>query len=527
MIGLHTVPILLTHFNSVIFSCTAPTPLSMSRKHSKNTERQLIDIVNSRSNLNKCGECGSDYPTWASWNLGVLLCGRCANLHKKVLSVEGPRGHPVSRVKSLTLETWSDDQIESLRRIGNKKAKQRWNPIRVPFPHSDDDDAQIEQYLREKYILGSFRHGSVDDDADDNFLRYSNDIHHGSGTLTPASGSRSRLSTLTRRLSRQVPRLLHRKLTTFEQGQYLAQIHKIMSYGYTNRDTVAESVILALGDVDFALDILDHDSRVNPTLEELPPDLPRRPVVSATPSTSSAAVSASAPEWWSAPSSGVTATATGVSGVSGVSGVNGGGVAPNATASGPQIYQYTDPVTGQVSYVDLNGQQYLDPSNPQHQQLLMQQTNPQLVAQQTNKQNIMSLYSQPNNFTTNVAVPQGQQQGVQSARPSIGQQSLSQQSIGQQSLGQQNFSQQSLPTGGQNMGQNMAQQGIQNFGQQNFGQQNLGQQTMGQMQPGQTGVQYGQAPMYGQQQVFMQPTVQQQTGFYGQQQYSQPQQYWQ
>ena len=80
------------------------------------------------------------------------------------------------------------------------------------------------------------------------------------------------------------------------------------------------------------------------------------------------------------------------------------------TTGMPQIYQYTDPVTGQISYIDSNGQEYLDPNNPQHQNQLMQMSNPQLIAQQTNKQNILS-YNQPTGQAfTQQQQPQQQQQ---------------------------------------------------------------------------------------------------------------------
>lgn len=434
---------------------------TMSRRYNKQAEKQLIDIVNSRSNVNKCGECGSDYPTWASWNLGILLCGRCANIHKKILQTNGPRGGPISKVKSLTLESWSDDQIDLLRRIGNKKAKQRWNPKKVPFPHDyDDSDAPVEQWMRDKYILQKFRYDLGEmDDADDKFSRYSND----SGALTPAG--RSRLSTLTggrlRSNTGQIPRLLHRKLTQFEQTQFSSQLDKILGFGYTDRDAVLESLILSRGDILFALDILDHDSKVNPTLAELPPDLPKRPstagVSSASNSGAPQVTATTSSEWWNSQTA------------SQSSSQNQTGVQLNGQ---PQIYQYTDPITGQVSYIDSNGQQYLDPNNPQHQQMLMQQTNPQLIAQQTNKQNILSLYNQPDNFTTNVAVSTSQMQ-QQQQQPMQMQQPM----------------------------------------------QQIQQPLQQQMQPAQTGFQYAQG------QVYMQPG---QTGMYGQQtQYGQPQQqYW-
>lgn len=333
----------------------------MSKKHSKQTEKQLIEIINSNSNLNRCGECGSDYPTWASWNLGILLCGKCANCHKKVLSTGGPRGEPISKVKSLTLEVWSDSQIEKLRSIGNRSARQKWNPKKVPFPYNDDgDDGPIEAYLREKYILGNFRYDSISGDDTSDSRRSS---------------------------SKPLPRLSHRKLTSYELSQYISQAGEILSLGYRDRDAVVESLILSKGNLDYALDILAQDAKINPRLDETPPDLPRRPPPSAKSdataplqaTTSTAPSTANSAEWWSG------SQQTGAAFNAGV------GIAVQS----PQIYQYTDPVSGQVSYIDSNGQQYLDPSNPHHQTMMMQATNPQLLARQQTNQNILSLYNQP------------------------------------------------------------------------------------------------------------------------------------
>lgn len=47
-------------------------------------------------------------PRWASWNLGVFLCIRCAGIHRKL-------GTHISRVKSVNLDKWTDEQILVLR----------------------------------------------------------------------------------------------------------------------------------------------------------------------------------------------------------------------------------------------------------------------------------------------------------------------------------------------------------------------------------------------------------------------------
>lgn len=52
---------------------------------------------------------------------------------------------------------------------------------------------------------------------------------------------------------------------------------KIRLYGYNDRDAVLESLLLSNGNIELALDILEQDSKINPTKEEIAPELPRRP----------------------------------------------------------------------------------------------------------------------------------------------------------------------------------------------------------------------------------------------------------
>lgn len=42
---------------------------------------------------------------WASWNLGVFLCIRCGGLHRRL-------GTHISRVKSINLDKWTDEQVK-------------------------------------------------------------------------------------------------------------------------------------------------------------------------------------------------------------------------------------------------------------------------------------------------------------------------------------------------------------------------------------------------------------------------------
>lgn len=463
----------------------------MFRRSHKSNDQEILDIVNSRGNNNRCGECSQEYPTWALWNLGILLCGRCADCHKQVLLVPGPRGQKVLCVKSLTLETWAPEQLENLRRIGNRRAKNRWNPKLVPFPDDADEDTYaVEAFLKDKYLRGRFRDDNIDPaDYGDKSLRYLDDL----GTASPAARSRLGLALRSRaslRARGPLPLLTHRKCTAAELAQFGSQASKIVGFGYTDRDAVVESLVLADGSIDTALDILDIDSKTNPASAEVPPSLPKRPPPSQQPSQSSAPTSAGS-NWWAGLAHQTGLTQTGL--------VFAGGqpqTAPQATAQAaaqPQIYQYTDPLTGQVLYVDANGQQYLDPNNPQHQQMLYQQS-PQYLTQQATKQNIMSLYGQPDSYSTNVAQP------IQGQVNQMNQGQVNQMNpMGQGQMSQAQYNQAQFTQGQMNQAQyNQAQ-----FNQAQFSQGQINQGQMGQMGQNQM---TGQVPM----------TQQQFTGAYGQ-----------
>lgn len=81
-------------------------------------------------------------PRWASWNLGVFICIRCSGIHRGM-------GTHISKVKSVDLDTWTDEQLQSVLKWGNARANKYWEaklaPGHVP------SEAKIENFIRTKY----------------------------------------------------------------------------------------------------------------------------------------------------------------------------------------------------------------------------------------------------------------------------------------------------------------------------------------------------------------------------------------
>ena len=64
----------------------------------------------------ECFDCTSSNPRWASINHGVLICIRCAGIHRSL-------GVHVSQVRSLTMDVLDPASITLLERVGNSRGR--------------------------------------------------------------------------------------------------------------------------------------------------------------------------------------------------------------------------------------------------------------------------------------------------------------------------------------------------------------------------------------------------------------------
>ena len=64
------------------------------------------------SGNDKCADCSSTGPTWASINLGILLCIECTGKHRGL-------GVHVSKVRSITLDDLGTETESLLLLLGN------------------------------------------------------------------------------------------------------------------------------------------------------------------------------------------------------------------------------------------------------------------------------------------------------------------------------------------------------------------------------------------------------------------------
>ncbi|GMI92006.1 ARF-GAP domain 12 [Hibiscus trionum] len=108
---------------------------------------RLRGLLNQADNRT-CADCGAPDPKWASVNIGVFLCLKCCGVHRSL-------GTHISKVLSVALDEWSDEEIESMIEVGGNSSAnsiyESYKPegYKKPGPNSSNDERR--RFIRSKY----------------------------------------------------------------------------------------------------------------------------------------------------------------------------------------------------------------------------------------------------------------------------------------------------------------------------------------------------------------------------------------
>jgi len=102
----------------------------------------------------RCADCGRLGPDWSAKNHGVIVCIRCAGVHRKL-------GTHVSTVLSLVADDWDEESLNMVRAKKGNRAVNSVLEAKLPLTFARaallTDAAALERFIRSKYESGVFR----------------------------------------------------------------------------------------------------------------------------------------------------------------------------------------------------------------------------------------------------------------------------------------------------------------------------------------------------------------------------------
>ncbi|XP_077966915.1 arf-GAP with GTPase, ANK repeat and PH domain-containing protein 1-like [Styela clava] len=118
--------------------CTMMTPVDM-------------EVFRSIPGNDTCVDCDCPNPTWASLNLGCMMCIQCSGIHRNL-------GSHVSRVRSIELDDWPIECSAVMKQVGNRVCNSVYEAnvgrFIKPTPHSTREEREV--FIRDKYIHKKF-----------------------------------------------------------------------------------------------------------------------------------------------------------------------------------------------------------------------------------------------------------------------------------------------------------------------------------------------------------------------------------
>ncbi|GAA6010162.1 hypothetical protein JCM11491_005370 [Sporobolomyces phaffii] len=92
-----------------------------------------------------CADCRAADPKWASWSLGIVLCIRCSGIHRSL-------GTHISKVRSIELDDWTDEQVSAMISVGNTRSNSFFE-AEMPLGTVETlEDSSIGNFVKQKYV---------------------------------------------------------------------------------------------------------------------------------------------------------------------------------------------------------------------------------------------------------------------------------------------------------------------------------------------------------------------------------------
>lgn len=110
---------------------------------SEKNKSALLELSRRPENR-ECADCTSRVVKWACFNHGIFVCIKCSGIHRDL-------GREVSKVKSLTLDKWTAEELSGMCGNALANAEYLYNlPPELTKPDENDDRAR-RHWIESKY----------------------------------------------------------------------------------------------------------------------------------------------------------------------------------------------------------------------------------------------------------------------------------------------------------------------------------------------------------------------------------------
>ncbi|CAL1530470.1 unnamed protein product [Lymnaea stagnalis] len=126
-----------------------PPPAEPKQNKARVRMEQLLVIPGN----SHCCDCGAPEPRWASINLGITLCIECSGIHRGF-------GVHMSKVRSITLDTWEPEHLKVMLELGNNVINRCYeadvDETIAVRAQPDSNRSVRENWIRAKYVQKAF-----------------------------------------------------------------------------------------------------------------------------------------------------------------------------------------------------------------------------------------------------------------------------------------------------------------------------------------------------------------------------------